>query len=170
MKKLLVLSCALLTLFACKKSDDTRSATVYGKGIEDMGLAYNHTYLFYFNRTIGGVTTVDSDRVLFRSNGTVSEVANVYDILSHTYPDTLTFAVNTSFDNGITWNQIPNAQVFSFYPVHDSTRGYLLHDYLNSGVVSIFKVKGDNTSNIQLRVVHASSDSASYVDGYLKKL
>lgn len=170
MKKLLLSLCLVAGFFSCKKSDDTRTETVYGKAVQSMGFAYNKTYLFYFERTVGGVTTVDSDRVLFRSNGTITEVSHYYDITSHTYPDSLTYAVNTSFDDNINWMQIPNAQVLSFYPIHDTVRGYLLHDYLNNSVVTLSRVRYDNASYKQLNVIHAVSDSSSYVVGYVKPL
>lgn len=168
MKRILLISCLFVAFFSCKK-DDTRTATVYSKAIEDMGLTYNKTYIFYVERNNGTVTTVDSDRVLFRSNGTVSEVSSYYDWTSHTYPDTLNYAVNTSFDNGINWMQIPDAQVFSFYPVHDTVKGYLMHDFLNTGVVAFYKIKGDASTGALFRVIQASSDSTAYVSGYLKK-
>lgn len=171
MRKLLVLSCLFFGLWSCKKSDDTRVVSNYGKAIDSMGLAYNQTYLFFFERSNGSVTTIDSDRVIFRSNGTVTEVANRYDPLSNTYPDTLTYTVNTSFDYNINWSQIPNALVFSFYPIHDSVRGYLLHDYLNNSVVSAYRIKDDHsTLQTNFIVTHAVSDSSSYVTGYYKKI
>lgn len=136
-----------------------------------MRFEYNKPYLFFFERTIGSVTTIDSDRVLFRANGTVTEVANRYDPLSNTYPDSLTYTVNTSFDYNITWGQVPNALVFSFYPIRDSVRGYLLHDYLNTSVVAAYRVKDDRTSpNTSFWVTHAVSDSTSWVRGYFKRI
>ncbi len=170
MKKILLLCCLFSAFFACKKEDNTRTVSGYGQAIDSMYLSYNHTYLFFFERTVGGVTTVDSDRVLFRSNGTVSEVRNYYDILSHTYPDTITYTINTSFDYNINWSQVPNALLFSAYPIHDSVRGYLLHDYLNNDVVCMYRTLNDVTSNNQIKVIHALPDSTSYVFGYIKKL
>lgn len=169
MKKILLLCCLFSAFFACKKADNVRTVSGYGQAIDSMKLSYNQTYLFFFERTISGVTTVDSDRVLFRSNGTVTEVKNRYDILSHTYPDTMTYAINTSFDYNINWAQIPNALVFSLYPIHDSIRGYLLHDYLNTDVVCVYRTIHDDLVNNKLKVIHALPDSGSYVIGYIKK-
>ncbi len=170
MKKILLLCCLFSAFLACKKADNTRTVSGYGQAIDSMNLSYNKTYLFFFERTVGGVTTVDSDRVLFRSNGTVSEVKNRYDFLSHTYPDTITYAINTSFDYNINWAQVPNALVFSAYPIHDSVRGYLLHDFLNTDVVILFRTTADRAANNEIRVIHALPDSASYVFGYVKKI
>lgn len=171
MKKLLLLSCLFVGLWSCKKNDDTRVESNYNKAIDSMGLVYNQPYLFFFERTVGSVTTIDSNRVVFRSNGTITEVANHYDPLSNTYPDSLTYRINTSFDYNINWGQIPNALVFSFYPLHDSVRGYLLHDYLNNSVVAAYRIKDDHASpNTMFKVIHAVSDSTSYVFGYFKRI
>ncbi len=170
MKRSLLVLCLVTVFFSCKKTDDTRTEAVYSKAVPSMGFAYNKTYMFYFQRTVGGVSTLDSDRVLFRANGTVTEVSHRYDITSHTYPDSLTYVVNASFDDNINWMQIPSAQVFSFYPIHDSVRGFLLHDYLNNSVVTLARVRYDNASDKQLNVIHALPDSTSYVDGYVKPL
>ncbi len=169
MKKLLLLSCLFISFFACKKEDNIRTASVYGQAIDSMHLSYNHTYMFFFQRTVGGVSTIDSDRVLFRSNGTISEVSSRYDIASHTYPDTLNYSINTSFDYNINWSQIPNALVFSFYPIHDSVRGFLLHDYLNSSVVTLYRIKYDPSTQNSIKVTNAVPDSTAYVWGYVKR-
>lgn len=170
MKKILLVCCLFATFLACKKETNTRVGTVYGQAIDSMRLSYNHTYLFFFERTSGSVTTLDSDRVLFRSNGTISEVANHYDLLSHTYPDTINYAVNTSFDNDITLYQVPKASVFTFFPLHEARSGYLLHDFLITDVVSVYRSKDNDKANNLFKVIHASQDSNSVVTGYIKKL
>ena len=168
MRKLLLLSCLFIAFFACKK-DTIRTATSYGTALDSMNLSYNKTYIFYFQRTASGVTTLDSDRVVFNSNGTVTEVAKRFDSSNYTYPDSVNFPVNTSFDYGINWNQIPDALVFTFNPVRDSVRGYVFHDYLNTDVVTLYKTKSAS-STIQILVTHALPDSASYVSGWVRKL
>ena len=168
MKKLLLLSCLFVAFFACKK-DNTRKISGYGLAIDSMHLSYDHTYFFFFQRTAtpGGVTIIDSDRVLFRANGTITEVSSYFDSASYTFPDSINFPVNTSFDYNINWNQIPAACVFTFNPVHDSTRGFLFHDYLNSDVVYLYRTT-NKASQTQIRVTHALPDSTSYVDGFVK--
>ena len=171
MKKILLLSCLFIAFFSCKK-DKTRKVSGYGQAIDSMQLSYNHTYLFFFQRTAtaGGATITDSDRIIFLPNGTITEVSKRFDSASYTFPDSINFPVNTSFDNNINWNQIPQALVFAFNPIHDSVRGYLFHDYLNTDIVTIFRSHANSaTDPNHILVTHALPDSTSYVTGYIKK-
>ncbi len=166
MKKLLLLSSLFVVFFACKKDDKTRHISNYGQAVDSMNFVFNKTYIFYFDRSTAAGTRRDSDRVIFRANGTISEVANRFDSGSYTYPDTLTFPVNTSFDYDVNFQNMPNQSLFNFYPIADSIRGYLLHDYLNNAVVSVFRTRGTNgTAN--LKVVPTIADSTSSVVGFI---
>jgi hypothetical protein len=132
-----------------------------------MHLTYNKAYIFYFDRSTAAGTIRDSDRVIFRANGTVSEVSHRFDSGSYTYPDTFTYAVNTSFDYDIDFENIPHTLLFNFYPSDDSLRGFLLHDYLRNGVVSVFRSRGA-TGNSNLKVTPTITDSTALVTGFVK--
>ncbi|MBC7554027.1 MAG: hypothetical protein H7257_08610 [Taibaiella sp.] len=167
MKKLLLISGIFVAFFACKKEDKLRQTSSYGQAIDSMNLSYEKTYIFHFNRNTPGGMVHDSDRILFHTNGTVTEVSNRFDSSSYTFPDSLVYAVNTSFDYNISWNNIPNALLFNFYPLHDSVRGFLLHDYLNTCAVSVFTSRGSTGPN-QIKVTPTLADSTVTVTGYIK--
>ena len=167
MKKLLLISSIFIAFFACKKDTNLRTSSTYGQAIDSMHLSYNHTYVFHFFRTTDSGQVHDSDRLLFHTNGTVTEISNRFDSGSYTFPDSLIYAVNTSFDFNIMWNNIPNALLFNFYPLHDSAKGFLLHDYLNTCVVSVFNTRGSTGLN-QILVTPTLADSTAKVTGYVK--
>jgi hypothetical protein len=167
MKKLLVLACLFVALFSCKKEDSSRQVTNYSKAVEGMGFKYNRAYVFYFDReTISG-SVRDSDFVIFRANGQITEVANRFDSGSFVFPDTLTYIVNTSYDYGIYWNLSPNTMLFNMYPLYDNVKGFLLHDYLNTSVVSVFRPAGSSEIN-NIKVTPTMSDSIAKVTGFVR--
>lgn len=170
MKKLLLFALLSTAFFACKK-DKTRTVGSYGQGIDSLGLRYNKTYIISLSRTVGGATVTDTDRVIFNANGSVTEISNRFDRSSYTYPDTLTFPINTSFDYGIYWNQIPGAIVLNFYPTYDSVRvnkQFLLHDYITRSTLSIYKSTGFTGDYPMIKVTHTATDSTSEVIGLIK--
>ena len=167
MKKLLLVGSLFIAFFACTKEDKTRHISSYGQAIDSMHLSYNKAYIFYFDRSTFAGTVRDSDRVIFRSNGTISEVSHKFDSGSYTYPDTFTYAVNTSFDYDVDFNNIPNTLLFNFYPADDSIRGFLLHDYLRNAVVSVFRSKG-STGFSNIKVTPTIPDSIAIVSGFVK--
>ncbi|NDC40717.1 MAG: hypothetical protein EBZ77_04070 [Chitinophagia bacterium] len=166
MKKLLLLSLLLLTFFACKK-EDNKEVTSYSKAVEGMGYRYNKAYVFYLDRSTINGTVRDSDFVIFRSNGSITEVGNRFDSGSYVYPDTLTYVVNTSFNSGIFWNNNPNINLMNLYPLYDGVRGFLLHDYLNTSVVSLYRPVGSSALNAIL-VTPTLTDSVAKVTGFVK--
>lgn len=168
MKKLLFLGCIITGLFACSKTDKTRTVSNFNKGVEALHFQYDKTYILHFWRTaVNGNVTHDSDRVLFHSNGTVSEIGHRFDSSSYTFPDTFVYTVNASFDYNINWNNIPSAMVLNFYPTADTPRGFLMHDYLNTCVVSLFNTVG-NTGDNQLLVTPTLADTTAKIGGYTK--
>jgi hypothetical protein len=166
MRKLLILSCALSLLFACKK-DTKRPAANYNQAVEGMGFSYNKAYTFYFERSSAAGFTRDSDFVIFRSNGAVTEVSNRFDSGSFVFPDTITYVVNASYDANIYWNLYPNVTLFSMYPLYGNAKGFLLHDYLNTSVVSLFKSSGIG-SKTQIKVFPTLKDSVATVTGFIQ--
>jgi len=165
MKRIIVSVCILMSFFACKKSDSTRPTSSYGQGVTGMSFTYNKAYIFFFQRA--GIR--DSDRVIFHPNGTVTEVSHRFDSSSYTYPDSLTFTVNTSYDAGIVWENVPNVNLFTFYPIFLAPipgKTFLLHDYLRTDVINIYKTSGTNYSIMEVTPT-MPADSTVHVDGYV---
>ena len=163
--KRILLACALFVgLFSCKK-DSTPHVYNYTQAIDSLHISYNHAYTLFFQRNSGAL---DSDFIIFHPNGTVSEISNFYDWGSHTFPDTMTYTVNTSFDYAVNWNQIPDALVFTFYPIRDSIRGYRLHDYLNTEIMYLYQSKSYTSSYLTKFLPTQPSDSTAVVTGYMK--
>ncbi len=166
MKKLLILCSLFIVFFSCKK-DNKRDTSSYGQAVEGLSLSYNHAYIFFFIRN----NVIDSDRVIFHQNGTITEVSNRFDSGSYSYPDSLTYTVNTSFDNGIIWNNIPGTMLMSFYPIYEAinpSKHFLLHDYLNNEVVELYKTKGSFALPSILNI-NTAEDSVYTITGFLKK-
>ena len=162
MKKIFLVFALFMAFFACKKDPGATTFT-YNQAIDSLHLTYNHGYTIHFTRN--GIN--DSDFVIFHSNGTVSEVSHYFDYGSYTYPDTMTYAVTTSFDYNITWNQIPNALVMTFYPIKDTIKGYLMHDYLNTDVMYLYQSLNNRTS-YQIKWTPTLPDTTSVTTGVLK--
>lgn len=166
MKKLLLSACLLAVFFSCTKTDTSRPTSSFGQGVSGMNFTYNKGYTFFFDRP-GGIK--DSDFVIFHSNGSVTEVSSFFDSGSYTYPDSVTYVVNTSYDQNIVWQNISGVNLFTFYPIYDSLRhdtlghhiNYFLHDYLISDVVSVYKAGG----YALLQVTPTLGDSTSGVTG-----
>ena len=165
MKKFILAACILLAFFSCNKSTDTRPTSSFGQGVAGLGFNYNKAHIFYFVRS--GIR--DSDFVIFHPNGSVTEVSNRFDSGSYLYPDSLTYVVNTSYDNNITWENLTGIDLFAFYPIYDSLRTgkhFLLHDYLVNEVVNLYRNNGNQSPNIQ--VTPTLADSTASVTGWAK--
>ncbi len=166
MKKILLLCSLFFIFFACKKSDKRESSS-YGQACDAMHFTFDKPYTFFFQRN----NRQDSDFVIFHANGSVSEVSNRFDSGSYTFPDTLVYTLNTSFDNGIFWNNIPNVQLFTLYPLpYESLvpgKRFLLHDYLLNEVIFLYKgtVSGGRPYISSAQTVE---DSVFAITGYVK--
>ena len=172
MNKVVLALISAICLFAACKKDKNRTAGTYGQGIDSMKIAYNRTYILYINRNFAGISKSDSDRIIFNPNGSITEISNRFDSSSYTFPDTISFSVNTSFDNGIYWNQISGAMVLNFYPSHDTAvtgKHFLFYDYLRNGTVSLFRSAGYSGKNTLVQVTHSLPDSVSIVNGYIQQ-
>lgn len=158
-------------LFSCQKTPQTHIFN-FSQAIDSMQLAYNHGYTLYVQRNNGGSITTDSDFVIFHQDGTISEIANVYSLASHTYPDTLTFKANTSYDDKIMWDQVPNSLVFGFYPIYDTVKGYLMHDYLNHEIMYLYQGNNYHAQTLMkclpATLPNTTPDSTAVITGYLK--
>ncbi len=175
MKKIvlpLVLLVAMYGMIACNKQDDTRTTSTLGVGIGAMGLSFNKVYPLYIMKDSAGNTYRDSTFLIFRSNGSLTEVKYVFDSGSYTYPDSLTYVVNPSFVQGVTWNHIPNVQLLTIYPTYDTNKKTIVFpvfEYLRKGTVNMYKATDEKAGNIYFSLTSPALTSNVIVYGQLVK-
>ncbi len=161
MRNILLIILSVAVFASCTKKDDTRPTSSYAQGVSGMGYKYNKGLLFRVSRN--GV--VDSGYIIFHTNGTVTEVSGKFDSSSYTFPDSLTYTLNTSYDGSIVWQNIPSGNVFCMYPTYDtSTYGkhFILHEYLRDEVVIATKAGSFNYTALQFTPTKADSTAAMW--------